>query len=218
MTKMTFLLITFLTLLLFYLGTGKVKKIALISFIWLTFISLLAIFGYFKNTTSTPPRFIIVIIGSILLALYSIKTIDPDKIKFKTLLLLHSLRLPIEIGLWHLYLKSEIPKIMTFNGYNFDIIMGISALIIYCLLQVNHQKKLFKFMYYWNIMGILLLSVIVGIAILSAPFPFQQFALEQPNQALLKFPYVLLPGIIVPMVYASHFIALNRLKNVISVM
>ncbi|MEM9987092.1 MAG: hypothetical protein AAF804_18515, partial [Bacteroidota bacterium] len=51
----------------------------------------------------------------------------------------------------------------------------------------------------------------VGIAILSAPLPFQQLAFEQPNVAVLRFPYVLLPGVVVPLVLLSHLLSLKYL-------
>lgn len=60
---------------------------------------------------------------------------------------------------------------------------------------------------------LIMLTIIVSIAILSAPFPFQQLAFEQPNVAVLRFPYILLPSVIVPLVYLSHFITLKWLAN-----
>ena len=39
----------------------------------------------------------------------------------------------------------------------------------------------------------------------------QQLAFEQPNIAVLRFPYVLLPGIVVPLVGLSHLLHLKQL-------
>jgi hypothetical protein len=41
--------------------------------------------------------------------------------------------------------------------------------------------------------------------------PFQQFAFEQPNTAMLYAPYNLLPGIIVPVVMFSQLAAIRKL-------
>jgi hypothetical protein len=46
------------------------------------------------------------------------------------------------------------------------------------------------------------------------PLPFQQFAEEQPNIAMLYAPYNLLPGVIVPIVMFSQLAAIRRLLKV----
>ncbi|SDE62590.1 hypothetical protein SAMN04487992_102297 [Cellulophaga baltica] len=212
MIEMVFITITLLSLLLFYLGTGKIKKALIISIFWLSSIGILSFYGYFENTAKTPPRFFIVLIGSIFFSIYVLKTLKAKKTNTTMILFLHSLRLPIEICLLQLYFQNQIPKLMTFLGYNFDIFMGISALIIllmYCRKPFHNNKIL----YFWNVIGIIFLSIIVLIAILSAPLPFQLFAFKQPNIALTKFPFVFLPAFIVPLIYTSHFLTLRKLKN-----
>ena len=68
-----------------------------------------------------------------------------------------------------------------------------------------------KLLLIWNFIGLALLLNIVINAILSAPTLFQQFAFEQPNVAILKFPIVWLPSFIVPVVLLSHLVAIRRL-------
>lgn len=58
-------------------------------------------------------------------------------------------------------------------------------------------------------MGILFLLFIVSIAILSSPLPIQQLAFDQPNIALLIFPYTFLPTCVVPIVLMSHILLLK---------
>jgi hypothetical protein len=58
-----------------------------------------------------------------------------------------------------------------------------------------------------------LLINIVSNAILSAPFPFQQFAFDQPNIAVLYFPFIWLPCCVVPLVLLSHLAAIRQLSN-----
>ncbi|MFY7909091.1 MAG: hypothetical protein ACOVO2_06045, partial [Emticicia sp.] len=68
-----------------------------------------------------------------------------------------------------------------------------------------------KILLSWNIMCLLLLINIVFNALLASPVPFQQFAFEQPNIAILYFPYNLLPSMVVPLVLFSHLVAIRRL-------
>ena len=50
----------------------------------------------------------------------------------------------------------------------------------------------------------LLINIII-IAILSSPFPFQQFAFERPNIGMMHFPFIWLPAFVAPAVLFSHF-------------
>jgi hypothetical protein len=56
----------------------------------------------------------------------------------------------------------------------------------------------------------LLINIVVNAA-LSAPSVVQQFAFEQPNIAILYFPFNLLPAVIVPLVLFSHLAAIRQL-------
>jgi hypothetical protein len=102
-----------------------------------------------------------------------------------------------------------IPELMTFEGYNFDILSGISAIVVYYLVFVR-QKAGNKLLLFWNIACLLLLVNIVGIAILAAKTPFQQLAFDQPNIGVTYFPFVILPAIIVPIVLISHIAAIRQ--------
>jgi len=46
---------------------------------------------------------------------------------------------------------------------------------------------------------------------LSAPSPIQKIAFEQPNIAILYFPFCWLPTFIVPIVLFSHLVAVRKL-------
>lgn len=56
----------------------------------------------------------------------------------------------------------------------------------------------------------LLFNIIVN-ALFSAPSPIQKFAFEQPNIAILYFPFSLLPTFIVPIVLLGHLVSIRQL-------
>jgi len=99
---------------------------------------------------------------------------------------------------------------MTFEGRNFDIISGLTAPIIF---YFGFIKKTLsnKILLIWNFICMGLLINIVTIAVLSAPFSFQKIAFDQPNIALLYFPFIWLPCCIVPVVLFSHLAAVRQL-------
>ena len=124
---------------------------------------------------------------------------------------LHSVRLPIEIILFELYLNKMIPQLMTFEGRNFDIVVGITAPIVgyLCLKKRISNTKLII----WNVIGVFFVCFILINGILSSELPFQQFAFEQPNRAVNFFPFILLPAVIVPIVIWTHITDIIKLSR-----
>ena len=76
------------------------------------------------------------------------------------------------------------------------------------------KKKLStKGLLIWNIAFALVLLNIIFTAILSAPFPFQQIAFDQPNLGIAYFPFNWLACFVAPAALFSHFVAIRRLKK-----
>ena len=101
---------------------------------------------------------------------------------------------------------------MTFEGMNFDILSGILAPVVY-LIAVRGGNINRGVLIAYNLLGIVLLANIVTIAVMSLPSPMQQMSFEQPNKAVLFFPYVWLPTIVVPIVLFSHLASLWKLAK-----
>lgn len=126
------------------------------------------------------------------------------------LLAIHILRIPIEFILYSLFKEKMLAREMTFIGYNYDIIFGVTALVF--LIIGIFFRKIFYFQIFrlWNIFGICSVLIVVILGILSSPIPIQLIAYDQPNIAMLQFPYALLPNLVVPLVILSHIILLRN--------
>jgi hypothetical protein len=101
---------------------------------------------------------------------------------------------------------------MTFEGRNFDILAGITAPFV-AYVGITKGKLNKSVLLIWNILCLGLLLNIVINALLSAPSPIQQFAFDQPNVAILNFPYSWLPTCIVPIVLFAHLAAIRQLTR-----
>lgn len=211
MLSIGFLLITATSFLLFYLATGKNTTVLIISVTWVALIGTMALLGFFEDTESLPPRFMLILLGNVLLVSYSYRKLKSNPLNEKMLLLIHGLRLPVEIGLYQLFLLGLVPRIMTFEGRNYDIFIGILALVLFVILLVSNTRFSKPLNLTWQAGGLISLLLIVVTAVLSAPSPFQVFAFDQPNVAVLQFPFVFLPAYIVPTVLLSHLLALRKL-------
>jgi hypothetical protein len=212
--KIAFVLTTLLAAWLFYKSARNSTWVAIILILWIAVQMLISRTGFYTITNSIPPRFFLLVLPPILLILILFLTSSGkkfiDNLELKTLTILHIVRIPVEIVLYLLFLNKAIPKLMTFEGRNFDILAGLSApFIFYFGFVKNTISK--KMLITWNIICLLLLLNIVINAVLSAPFPFQQFGFEQPNIAILYFPFVWLPCCIVPLVLFSHLATIRQL-------
>ena len=119
-------------------------------------------------------------------------------------------RIPMEIFLWLGFIAGFVPPQMTFEWLNFDIIVGITALMGGFTFFGRGRYRRFEAII-WNIFGILLLANIVLIAFLSAPFPFRVFMNEPANTMVAYFPFIWIPGFIVPFALAMHLFSLKQL-------
>lgn len=213
MVSFLFFATSLLSMVFFYIGTGKDKRVLFLSILWMLFIGAIAFTGFFENTSVIPPRFLLVIAGGILLTVYFYRIVNSAKLNTRYLFAVHTLRVPVEIGLYQLFLEKKVPIFMTFKGWNFDILVGISAILIIGYLMISKNKLSRFFKLWWNGIGIVLLAIIVGIAILSSPLPIQQIAFNQPNVAVLEFPFIFLPAYIVPVVLLSHLLVIRDNLN-----
>lgn len=208
------MLITFLTIGLLYRAARRARAVLLISLLWLLIQGAIAATGFYTETDGLPPRFTLAVLFpfSLIAVLFAapagrrfLDNLDP-----KALTQLHIVRMPVELGLYGLYLHGAIPELMTFSGRNFDILSGITAVFV-AFAGTTHTRIGRNLLLGWNIACLALLFNIVIHAILSAPFPFQSLAFGQPNRAVLYFPYIWLPGYIVPVVLLAHLASLRQL-------
>ncbi len=207
-----FLIAVFFTFMLFLRATNYAKKVLVAFLIWIILQGLLAYFGYYMDISEKPAKFLLGAPPTLLCIIVLFLSKKGRKwmsgLNLKTLTLLHTVRVPVEIVLYWLFLYEKVPELMTFEGRNFDILAGLTAPFVYYFGFV--KKKLGRnVILIWNCIGLMLLLNIVTNAILSAPLPFQQFAFEQPNIAIFYLPFIWLPTFVVPIVLFSHLVAIQ---------
>lgn len=211
-----FILTTLLALYLFFRAASRSGTVLLILLAWLCLQGFIASTGFYAVTEAFPPRLLLGILPP--LAFIFVLFVSPkgrlfiDGLDLKALTLVHVVRIPVELVLFWLFSFGTIPQLMTFEGRNFDILSGISALPVYYFGFI--KKSLDKnFILSWNYICLALLANIVIHALFSFPYPFQLLAFDQPNIALLYFPFLWLPSVVVPLVLFSHLAALRQLRH-----
>ncbi len=211
---LVFGLTALLTVWFVYRASNKSKATLVILFVWMGFQAVMALSGFYTVTNTLPPRFILMVAPPLLLILFLFISKKGksylNAMDTKTLTLLHVVRFPVELVLLWLFLHKGIPQVMTFEGRNFDILSGLSAPLVYYFGYVK-PKLSRTVLIAWNLFCLTLLFNIVIHAALSAPSPFQQMSLDQPNIAVLYFPFNWLPSTVVPLVLFSHLVCLRQL-------
>jgi hypothetical protein len=199
---------------LLYKAANYSRALITITLLWLAFQLILSLSGFYTVINTKPPRFLLLPVPPIILVILLFFTKKGKQfiagLNIKLLTLLHVVRIPVELILFWLYLYKMVPVEMTFEGRNLDIVSGITAPIVYYFGYIKNVLNK-RIIIAWNIACLLLLINIVVTAMLSAPFPFQRFGLEQPNIALFYFPFVWLPCFIVPTVLLAHLTAIRKL-------
>ena len=154
-------------------------KIMLAVFVWIALQGLLAFNGFYTVTDSIPPRFIFAVLPTFLFIFYMIffkwKNVE-NKFDAERLTYFHIVRIPVEIAIFSWYTQGLVPKLMTFEGINFDIVSGLTAFFIgFAYFRKNWiSTRVYKI---WNFICLGLLLNIV--------FQFTRNEVILPDQPLL---------------------------------
>lgn len=218
------------TLLLFYwvVKNSRVEtvrnKAGLIIFglaIWMTIQAVLSINDVYKAETNLlPPKILVlgvlpVILLMLLLFVSRTGRVFIDSLPLKNITWLNAIRIPVELVLFFLFINGAVPELMTFEGRNFDIVAGATAPFV-AYLGWGRRSLGSASILSWNLICLALLLNIVVNAFLSVPSPIQKFAFDQPNIAVLNFPFSWLPTFIVPVVLFGHLVSIRQLSKSIA--
>ncbi len=181
---------------------------------WLITSALIAFNGTLFDFTSTPPKLMLIVLPPVLAISYLSSSTRVNalirEIPSSWLVYIQSFRILVEIFLWMLFAKNIIPVQMTFEGLNYDILIGLSApLVAYYSLSQNKWPRIVAVL--WNFAGLLLVTNIFLVAFLSTPGPLRQFFNEPPNTIVAYFPFVWLPAFIVPFAYLMHILSIKQI-------
>ncbi|NOT48801.1 MAG: hypothetical protein HOP17_13760 [Acidobacteria bacterium] len=219
--SVVFMVTTFVTVGIFLFGVRSIrpnsfwqKLLLFLTPFCLLFQFIAASDGFYLNTGSFPPRLFLFGLAPSLLVIVLVFLFARDNVltpfSLTILTVIHIIRIPVELTLAWLADAGVVPNIMTFHGNNLDILSGLTAPIaLYFAFRPSAAGR--YILIFWNLAALALLFNIVIIALLSLPSPMQRIAFEQPNIAILYFPYIWLPTAIVPIVLFSHLAVLYKL-------
>jgi len=208
-----FLATALLALLAFGKAVRGSKTAIVLSIAWVFAQSAIALSGFYLDTKTIPPHLMLAIAPPLILIAALFATASGrkflDGMELKWCILLHTIRILVELNLYWLFLYKQVPAQMTFEAGNLDILAGITAPVIWWAYSKGYVHR--RGLLIWNCLALLGVLNAFARALLSAPFRFQQFAFDQPTVAILSFPFVLLPSFVVPVVLLCHLVTFRKL-------
>ncbi|PHR17406.1 MAG: hypothetical protein COA38_20800 [Fluviicola sp.] len=193
----------------FMIATGFV-------FGWLAYLFIISLTGTLKDL-NLPPKFPLLIFLPLLIGFLifyrSSKNSSVIKATPKTWpVYFQSFRIVVELILLYTFYAGVIPESATFEGWNFDVLMGVSApFVAYLFVRQKGSKGL---LYLWNVIGIGMV-LFVGYIIASSMYFPQTWGSEVPlvNMTFIEMPYLLLAGFLAPLAIFMHVVSLIHLRN-----
>lgn len=184
--------------------------------VWMLYISLLINSGFLLNL-ALPPRFPIFIVLPLVIGfnLFYFKFRHNKMIQSIPLEVatgIQSFRILVELLLVATFYHQIIPQQATFEGWNFDIVIGLSApLIAFFFVRKNKNIVVLRI---WNIIGIcmiLFVAIIIGTSIYLPSLYGSEVPLT--SMQFLSHPYFYLPAVLAPLGIFFHVVSLCILNK-----
>lgn len=184
--------------------------------VWLLFGAGVSLSGVTTAMHKTPAPVIYVlvpmVIGSFAVTYSRLGKQLAVGLPLTALIAFQGFRFPLELLLHQAYVDGVMPVQMSFSGLNFDIVSGVSAIIIGVGYALLRRQVPYWLAWVFNLVGMGLLITIVGIAIASMPM-IAAFGDDTSNLNVWVgyFPYVWLPAVFVAFALVGHLLIARKL-------
>lgn len=183
--------------------------------LWLAYVGILSKLGVIADPSRRPPGILLLAIPLVLFVLFLARSEAAGNIAAALPLWLltafQSFRIGVELLLHQLYLDGLVPRLMTYEQGNWDILVGLSAPFAAWLAAKGSAHR--RTVLIWNVAGLLLLANIVLRAILTSPGPLHLLPSELANQAVGLFPFTYIAGFFAPLAVVLHVLSVRALKR-----
>lgn len=197
---------------------NKKKLLAVLAIVsgWLFIQYLIHQTGFYHNLTLPPriPLFMIVplFLFSFIFLLKNRNSSILSNIPIEIPIAYQSFRAIIEVLFYYTYVQGILPVQVTFEGANYDVLLGISAILVG--IYARRKNASIKFLIVWNILGIGIVAFAAFTFVTSFYFPsiwgqVDSVVIQEFNQ----FPFLLLPLFFMPSAVFMHLVSILQLTN-----
>jgi hypothetical protein len=182
--------------------------------VWMALTGAAAASGVLAEWERTPPPFMLLLVAILMVA--GALAFGPVGRRFSVGLSLSALvavqafRFPLELAMHRMYERGIMPVQMSYSGRNFDVITGLTAIIVAWLVATGRAGR--GLVAGWNVLGLTLLTNVVVVAVVSTP-RFRLFGDQQLNVWVTYPPFVWLPAVMVLAALAGHLLIFRALSR-----
>ncbi len=189
-------------------AAGRVAaRVAVVAAAWLAATWIAAASGVLQQWDRVPPPFAVLVVALVVvafgLAWSRAGTRLARTVPLWALVAVQGFRFPLEVAMHAMAERGVMPAQMSYSGRNFDIVTGISALVVAALVARGAAGR--RTVALWNIVGAGLLLNVVVVAILSTP-TFRLFGDDALNTWVADPPFVWLPAVLVVAALSGHIL------------
>ena len=199
------------------LSPGKVRErtasSAVCILVWLGLLAGLASSGILARFDLRPPPLLLVmllvVVGALAFSLSMYGKRLAWGLPLAALVGFQAFRLPLELVMHEAARAGVMPPQMTYTGWNFDIVTGVTAVLLAPAVARGGAPRWLVIA--WNVVGLVLVTVVMGIGFVSTPMLHAFGDGPAVNGWIAWWPFVWLPGIIVAAAVSGHVLVFRRL-------
>ena len=195
------------------LGRGAAAAVAVGLPLWLLYAGWIGRSGVLAAVPGRPPGLLLLVGPAVLFVIVVARSRAGERaaqaIPLGVLIGAQVFRIGVELFLHQLALEGLSPRMLTFEGANVDLWIGLSAPVVAWLAarrSIGARRVLV-----WNGLGLLSLANVVVRSILTAPGPLGLLHTDVPNLFVSTFPYSFIPAFFVPLAVVLHVLTIRRM-------
>lgn len=121
---------------------------------------------------------------------------------------MQTFRIGVELAFWGLFAAGGAPSQVTFEGRNFDVLVGLSApLVAWAIDRLNLSPRI---VIGWNVLGLAILSNTIFTTLTSLPGPAHLDWQGAPFTAFGYWPFVWIPAFLAPLAIFLHIFSIRQ--------
>jgi hypothetical protein len=181
---------------------------------WAMILAGLALAGFFANFAALPPRIpLSMVVPLVVMAVLVFSRGGTTLLQVMPPhwpLYAQTIRIGVELVILVAVLNRLMPIQLSIEGRNFDIVTGLLAVPVgYYVFVVRRWPRWVAVVY--HLMGMGLLVNVLALSFLSMPTPMRVFFNEPANTLITQFPFIYLPGMLVPLAFSLHIVSLRQM-------
>jgi hypothetical protein len=181
---------------------------------WLIYVGTLSWTGVIADPSLRPPGIVYLVGPVVVFMLLGVARSAwaggiASAVPLWTLIGFQTYRVGVELFLHELWVERLVPKMLTFEGANVDILIGASAAAVAWV--ATRGRSGLRVALAWNVVGLLALGNVVARSALTSPGPLNFLKVETLNRAIGTFPYTYIAGFLAPLAVVLHVLSLRSI-------